>query len=470
MGNHYSLTTLTFVFLMSLLNAQNTLSIPFGNGFVGVNTGGNSSGSAYYLTGAQGLGWSNIQFAQNTTGNVFVAQGNDIIGFVKITDFNGVQHEIPGFIKWRTPSGNNPHTICFEPSPGTFTLATNSFNGSAQYVIDDTKYIGLTKIGETLTISPVPGTVTGNAATSGLLNALNDILAALPKLTITGTSIFESDGIATVTIDLDAASTDIVIVNFTTISNSALSGADYDSTHNTISFQPGELVKTIDIPITIDSLSEATEFFNVQIFDSEYAAITSSSDTVFIAENTLLPVVLLYSNINCDGEISQLNWGTASERNCAFYEIELSTNGLDWKTIGALSGNGNTSELSTYSFTVYHNTHKIGRYFRIKQVDLDGEWEYFAILTSPCNTTLSDYKIYPNPAKQQFTLQVESEKKKMINYVLIDTFGKIVLNKEHLLYPGLTELRLNVSDNPPGVYKLQLNSPDESIIKTIQLL
>ena len=470
MGNSFSLTTLFFVILMNFVNAQNTLSIPFGNGFVGINTGGNSSGSAYYLTGAQSLGWSNIQFAQNTNGNVFVAQGNDIIGFVKITDFNGVQHEIPGFIKWRTPSGNNPHTICFQPSPGTFTLATNSFNGSAQYVIDDTKYIGLTKIGETLTISPVPGTVTGNAATSGLLDALNNILAGLPKLTITGTSIFESDGVATVTIDLDAASTDIVTVNFITISNSALSVVDYDSTQITVSFQPGELVKTIDIPITMDAVSEATEYFNVQIFDSEYAAVTKSSDTVFIAENILLPVVLLYSNINCDGEISQLNWGTASERNCAFYEIELSNNGLDWKTIGTLSGNGNTTELSTYSFTVYHNTYKNGRYFRIRQVDLDGQWEYFPILSSRCNTNNSTYNVYPNPVKERFTLEIESDTKKSINYVLIDAFGKVILNSEYSLHPGFTELKLNVSDVPAGIYRLQINTSEDTITKTIQIL
>ena len=169
--------------IFSFTFAQNLITVPFNNGFVGNNGGSNNAPNSYYLSGTGGLGWSNAQFAQNSNTNVFVAQGNDIIGMVLITDNNGVEHTINGFIKWRTPSGNNPHTLCFQPATGTnVTLATNSFNGSSTYTITDTKYIGLTFNGSTLTISPVPGTVTGNAATNGLLDLLNSYLASFPTI------------------------------------------------------------------------------------------------------------------------------------------------------------------------------------------------------------------------------------------------------------------------------------------------
>ena len=449
--------------------SQNTISVPFDNGFVGDNGGNNVCDNAYYLTGAQGLGWSSIQFTQTTNSSVFVAQGNDIVGAVKITDYNGVEFLIPGFIKWRTPSGNNPHTMVFQPSPGSFTLATNSFNGSAQYTIDETKYIGLTKLGETLTINPVPGTVTGNASTSGLLDALNDILASLPKLTITGTTVFESDGIATVSIDLSAVSTSVVTVGFITISNTALNITDYDSTKLSLAFQPGETKITIDIPITIDAENESTEFFEVQLFDPEYAAITKSIDTVWILENVLLPVVLLYSKIECINEMSELSWATASEYNCAFYEIESSNNGVDWEKIGSILGNGTTTELSTYSFTADIGKDKSGEYYRIKQVDLDGQWEYFPILTSPCRTSDFAYNVYPNPAIDEFTLEVQSEQNKTINYVLFDSTGKIIFSDEHLIYSGITQVQLNISDVPTGIYRLLIISPEETVAEAIKI-
>lgn len=129
--------------------SQNIISVPFNSGFVGNNTANNAATNCYYTNS---LGWSNLQFSQNSTTTIFVAQGNDIIGSVLITDSNGTKHTINGFVKWRTPSGNSPNTLVFSPSQSV-TLATNSSNGSATYTLDATKYIGLTFNGSTITIA-----------------------------------------------------------------------------------------------------------------------------------------------------------------------------------------------------------------------------------------------------------------------------------------------------------------------------
>ena len=164
MKNSY-LVVLFTVFTFFNVSSQNLITVPFNNGFVGDNTANNNSTNAYYSAGATGvgLGWSNLQFAQNSTSNIFVAQGNDIIGSVLITDASGSEKTINGFIKWRAPSGQVT-TMCFQPETGTnVTLATNGTNGTSTYTITDTKYIGLTFNGRTLNISGVPGTVSGNA-------------------------------------------------------------------------------------------------------------------------------------------------------------------------------------------------------------------------------------------------------------------------------------------------------------------
>ncbi|MFN5545473.1 MAG: hypothetical protein ACK49O_09710, partial [Bacteroidota bacterium] len=166
----------TLLFMSLTSSAQNFITVPFTNGFVGRNTANNASDSCYYLFD---LGWKDIQFAQYSTGEVFVAQGNDIIGMVIITDRNNVRHTIDGFIKWRTPSGNNPNTMVFQPSTSTNSiLATQSPYPQSSYRINDTRYIGLTFNNTTITITGGNGgSVTGNAATNGLLTALNNYLA-----------------------------------------------------------------------------------------------------------------------------------------------------------------------------------------------------------------------------------------------------------------------------------------------------
>ena len=165
------------LFSFTVVEGQNLITVPFNNGFVGNNSANNVAVNSFYLTGASGLGFTNVQFAQNSNSNIFVAQGNDIIGMVLITDSNGVEHTINGFVKWRAPSGQ-VSTMVFQPGTGTnISLATNGNNGANNYTITDTKYIGLTFNGQTLTIPQSgnsAGEVTGNAATSGLLDLLNN--------------------------------------------------------------------------------------------------------------------------------------------------------------------------------------------------------------------------------------------------------------------------------------------------------
>ena len=171
---HFKIVTLLLfaVFVNNNSFAQNLVSVPFSNGFVGDSDGTNKAINSFYLTS---LGWKNIQFTQNSASFKFIdgIQGNDILGTVLITDNLGFVHSIPGFIRWRAPNGGNITTPVFIPTSGA-TLATNSSNGSASYVITTTKYIGLTYNGDSLTITS--GNVTGNSATTGILTSLNSYL------------------------------------------------------------------------------------------------------------------------------------------------------------------------------------------------------------------------------------------------------------------------------------------------------
>lgn len=223
---------LVFIFstlFFTSLKAQFYITVPFVNGFVGDNTANNQSTNAYYTNGASGvgLGWTNLQFAQNSTASTFTLQGNDIVGSVVVTDANGTERTINGFIKWRAPSGQVT-TMCFQPTTGTnVTLATNGTNGSASYTITDTKYIGLTFNGRTLSISGVPGTVSGNAATSGLLDELNNYLALFPKLTVGNAAVTEGTATINVPVTLSAAPNTDVTVYFSVNDSTAVITSDF---------------------------------------------------------------------------------------------------------------------------------------------------------------------------------------------------------------------------------------------------
>ena len=277
------LLTFLFASISFLAVSQNLITVPFNNGFVGNNTANNSSTQAYYTSG---LGWTNVQFAQNSSSTIFTAQGNDIIGMVLITDNNGIEHTINGFIKWRTPSGNSPHTMVFEPAAGTnIALATNSSNGANTYTITDTKYIGLTFNGSTLSISPVPGTVTGNAATNGLLDDLNAYLLILPKLSVADVTVNESAGTATVTVTLSAPTSNIVTIAYATSNGTATASSDYTTTAGVLTFSANQTTRTFTVQIIDDAVIETSETINITLSDPTNASILDGAGVITIIDN-----------------------------------------------------------------------------------------------------------------------------------------------------------------------------------------
>ncbi|MGB0864738.1 MAG: WD40/YVTN/BNR-like repeat-containing protein, partial [Saprospiraceae bacterium] len=76
----------------------------------------------------------------------------------------------------------------------------------------------------------------------------------------------------------------------------------------------------------------------------------------------LLPVELTYFKGENVNQANHLSWQTASEQNNEGFEIERSTNGTDWETIGFVQGNGTTLEVSDYEFI--DDLNRVGRYLK----------------------------------------------------------------------------------------------------------
>lgn len=451
------------------LLAQNYVSVPFGNGFVGVNGGNSVSNNSYYLSGASGIGWSNLQFAQATTSTVFVTQGNDIVGFVQITDFNGVQHTIDGFIKWRTPSGNNPHTMVFQPSTGPHVLATNGAYGINSYTIDPNKYIGLTELGQVLTISPVPGTVSGNASTSGLLDALNEMYTSLPKLSITGVSVLESEGIAFVAVALDAVSSNVITVNISSEDVTAIDGDDYTMVDTNLTFAPGELSKTIGIPIVVDAIPELSEYFYIALKDATNASVSKSLDSVIILD-AALPVEFLGMTYSCLAGGGQIDWSVSSEKDAAFYTVESSDDGVNWTTEATVDAHGTSNVHIDYTATVRSEDEHQIYYYRLFQTDINGSEHYLGEIAANGCKGQAELIVYPIPAEEKLNLSLQASSEDDYTVELIEPTGKIVYSDRFNLNSDIYLFTIDVSEMKSGSYYLVVSSNGKVLRQRLSIL
>lgn len=163
------------------------------------------------------------------------------------------------------------------------------------------------------------------------------------------------------------------------------------------------------------------------------------------ANNLPLPVELTAFYLSTEQNKVVLSWQTASEYNNDYFEVEHSQDGKDFAAIGRVTGNGNRGEFSAYSFT--HEQAQTGiHYYRLKQVDLDGTFEYSKVIS----TRLGDHKmvrVFPNPTQNTLKITGLSPEDEVEAITVTDIHGKQVLTMSSL-EDGL----LDLSGEAAGMY------------------
>jgi len=159
-----------------------------------------------------------------------------------------------------------------------------------------------------------------------------------------------------------------------------------------------------------------------------------------------------------------LNWQTATETNSHFFVIQHSINGIDYTEIGRLNAAGNSQTLVNYDFT--DNQPNIQNYYRLKQVDTDGTYEYSDVIrvnTTCFEETVSDIlDVYPNPVSgvRQINMNVFSSIYQSADIIILNIEGKTLLRKEVNLTEGINILHYSVAELAAGAYFVRLVGND----------
>lgn len=141
------------------------------------------------------------------------------------------------------------------------------------------------------------------------------------------------------------------------------------------------------------------------------------TDQVTLFVIGLLPVEIISFNVNCiDENKKEISWSTASEHNAAFFIVEKSSDGSEWKVINKIEAAGNSSSRIDYSITDYSISENTV-YYRLKQVDRDGVYKMYDAKSIYCLEE-DEIRIYPNPTSDgKFTIS------KDVEYTIFDSVG-----------------------------------------------
>ncbi|HTN20908.1 MAG TPA: T9SS type A sorting domain-containing protein [Pelobium sp.] len=141
-----------------------------------------------------------------------------------------------------------------------------------------------------------------------------------------------------------------------------------------------------------------------------------------------------------------LNWQTTNEINVSSFEIQKSTDGELFTTIGTLSAK-NTAGTHRYYFSDKNSSEGVS-YYKIKQLDINGDFKFSKVIFIT-NNAVQHLNVYPNPVKEGFTLNHQpSSAGAQINITSLK--GDVLINIGSRT--GSTFDQVNVSNLPAGYY------------------
>lgn len=192
--------------------------------------------------------------------------------------------------------------------------------------------------------------------------------------------------------------------------------------------------------------------------------ITSFSQIVVLntGSNSDLPVEFISfdaTRIN-QGQV-ELDWATGSEKNNQGFEIErMLAHETSFTKMGWVDGQGTTPN-TTYYQHLNDNDYQGISYYRLKQIDTDGSFEYSeikAVNGAGSQDGIINIDIYPNPIKEQLTVRFDLLPKgvKAAKITIIDAHGQLVYKSNTAIqaYKGLT---LNLTEDwPSAIYMLSV--------------
>lgn len=325
------------------------------------------------------------------------------------------------------------------PSPGFgTTLAVTTANGFSQ----SSGTVGTVPVNATTTVtSPIYFYTTAQSAVYFKYHMITDGNKTAPVNSYS------------IKINIDGGSTKICSGGAisTAVPAAGSGGADYFFSISGISIPQN---KNFDIALTL-TIGNATGTTN-NILLSAF-----QSNANLAPAGATLPVKFSGINVSSDANGAKLTWNVATELNVSTYEVQRSSDGINFKSIGNVAASGKSS----YSF-VDTKTLSGKVFYRVKSIDIDDLYLYSPVVTLNAGNGSIVLKAFPLPAQNQITLQHPSANN-TTKITLNTEDGRMV--KSIVPSSGAVQTTIDLSTLKLGLYLLRFDDGTGNI-ETLKII
>ncbi|MFT5581959.1 MAG: hypothetical protein ACI9G9_001224 [Psychromonas sp.] len=163
-----------------------------------------------------------------------------------------------------------------------------------------------------------------------------------------------------------------------------------------------------------------------------------------------LPIELLdFHGEFTDNKVVDLYWTTNVEINNSHFIIEKSYDGFKWEFLERIEGAGNSSQIIDY--LTHDRQLKDGlQYYKLTQVDFDGESKSYPPHSVMVNSDLSELYSFPNPTSGNLSIHGSPEEIK--NFKLYDGLGRYIQLEPLTVSTTDNSIQLDIRSLAKGIY------------------
>lgn len=186
--------------------------------------------------------------------------------------------------------------------------------------------------------------------------------------------------------------------------------------------------------------------------------VSSNHPANYIAAATLGQLTGGYSS-----GFVQLQWATSNEVELRHFEVERSTDGVNFRKLGKILAKGDVNIRTEYTYLDIL-ADKGSNFYRLVMIDRDGNFTYSKIITIGVEKGISLFVVYPNPFGKKVQVKFNSDGPDQATMRIIDNTGKVISTQTDPVQKGENRLTIkNVDNLPGGIYYLELVTKDKNI-------
>lgn len=227
------------------------------------------------------------------------------------------------------------------------------------------------------------------------------------------------------------------------------------------------------ISTLVEGLTPSTEYYiYVKAVDASNNLSEKSNTKEFITNaEQILPIELVDFYAEAKDGYIEIKWVTASEKNNDYFTIERSLDGKHFRPIGEVDGQGNSVEMTFYTYEDHSPIHGV-QYYQLKQTDFNGDFEYSNIVRVNYIDQMSEFDltVYPNPVTStpDFSVQLNSSNKESpVSISIFDMLGREHYRAVVDADTVLNEMRITKSVLSAGIYIVSVQQADKITKKRI---